>query len=105
VREAGGQISVAEVYRKLSHPGSLDYRRLTVERFLQMLRTVECTVLEFKDPEVPVVGLRPSNRGVLSRHVPSENGKPSTGRKVHSNLPAIQFFENGFCERQAVERR
>ena len=87
VREAGGQISVAEAYRKLSHPGSRDYRRLTVERFLQMLRTVECTLLEFKDPEVPVVRLRPSNRGVLLRHVPGQNGKSSTARKVHSNLP------------------
>jgi hypothetical protein len=107
VREAGGQISVAEAYRKLSHPGSRDYRRLTVELFLQMLRTVECTLLEFKDPEVPVVSVRPSNRGVLFRHVPGQNGKSSTGRKVHSNLAAIQFFATkpGFSERQAVERR
>jgi hypothetical protein len=105
VREAGGQISVAEAYRKLSHPGCRDYRQLTVERFLQMLRTVECTLLEFKDPEVPVVSLGPSNRGVLFRLVPGQNGKSSTTRKVHSNLSAIQFFKPDFCERQAVGRR
>ena len=67
VREAGGHISVAEAYRRLSHPGGRDYRRLTVENFLRMLRSVECTVVEFKDPEVPIVRLRPSNAGVLLR--------------------------------------
>ena len=102
VREAGGQITVAEAYGRLSHPGRRDYRRLTVERFLQMLRTAECTVVEFKNPEVPVIRLRSSDGGVLSRHVPGENGKSSTAGKVHSNLAAIQFFKNGFCERQAV---
>jgi hypothetical protein len=107
VREAGGQITVAEAYRRLSHPGRRDYRRLTVEKFLQMLPSVECTIVEFKDPEVPIVSLRPSNRGVLFRDVAGQNGKSSTGRKVHSNLAAIQFFgtKPGFSERQAVERR
>jgi len=107
VREAGGQITVAEAYRRLSHPGRRDYRRLTVEKFLQMLRSVECTAVEFKDPEVPMVSLRPSNPGGLFRDVPGQNGKSSTAGKVHSNLPAIQFFgtKNAFCERHAVGRR
>lgn len=107
VREAGGQITVAQAYRRLSHPGRRDYRRLTVEKFLQMLRSVECTVVEFKDPEVPTVSVRPSNRGVLFRDVPGQNGKSPNARKVHSNLPRIQFFgtKNGFYERQAVGRR
>jgi hypothetical protein len=105
VREAGGQITVAEAYRSLSHPGRRDYRRLTVEKFLQMLRSVEGTAVEFKDPELPIVSLRPSNRGVLFRDVPGQNGKSSTARKVHSNLSAIQFFKNGSCERHAVGRR
>ena len=105
VREAGGQITVAEAYRRLSHPGKRDYRRLTIEKFLQMLRSVESTVVEFKDPEVPIVSLRSSNGGVLFRDVPGQNGKSSTPRKGPSNLAAIQFFKNGFCERQAVRRR
>jgi len=107
VREAGGQITVAEAYRRFSHPGRRDYRRLTVEEFLQMLRSVECTAVGFKDPEVPTVSVRPSNRGVLFRDVPDQNGKSPTAREVHSNLPAIQFFgtKNGFYERQAVGRR
>ena len=107
VREAGGQITVAEAYRRFSHPGGRHCRRLTVETFLQMLRSVECTVVEFKNPEVPIVSLRSSNGGVLFRDVPSQNGKSSTPRKGPSNLAAIQFFgtKNSFCERQAVRRR
>ena len=107
VREAGGQITMAEAYRRLSHPGRRDYRRLAVEKFLQMLPSVECTVVEFKDPEVPIVSLRLSNGGALFGDVPSQNGKPSTARTVHSNLSAIQFFgtKHGFCEHQAVRRR
>ena len=105
VRKAGWQITVAEAYRRLSHPEGRHYRQLTVEKFLQMLRRVERTVVEFKDPEVPIVSLRPSNGGVLFRDVAGQNGKSSTARKVRSNLSAIQFFKNGLCERQAVGRR
>ena len=107
VREAGGQITVAEAYRRFSHPGGLHCRRLTVETFLQMLRSVEGTVVQVKNPEVPIVSLRSSNGGVLFRDVPGQNGKSSTPRKGPSNLAAIQFFgtKNSFCERQAVRRR
>jgi hypothetical protein len=107
VREAGRQITVAEAYRRLSHPGKRDYRRLTIEMFLQMLRSVESTVVEFKDPEVPIVSVRSSNSGFLFRDVPGQNGKSSTPRKGPSDLAAIQFFgtKNGFCERQAVRKR
>jgi hypothetical protein len=104
VREAGGQITMAEAYRTLSHPRRRDYCRLTVEKFLQMLPSVECTVVEFEGPEVPIVSLRPSNGGALFGDAPSQNGKSSIARKVHSNLPAIQLFRNGYCERQAVGR-
>jgi hypothetical protein len=107
VREAGGQITVAEAYRRLSHPDGRHCRRLTVETFLQMLRSVEGTVVEVKNPEVPIVSLRSLNGGVLFRDVPGQNGKSSTPRKTPSNLAALQFFgtKNSFCERQAVRRR
>jgi hypothetical protein len=107
VREAGGQITVAEAYRRFSNPGGRHCRRLTVETFLQMLRSVECTVVEVKNPEVPIVSLRSSNGGVLLCDVPGQNAKSSTPRKGPSNLAAIQFFgaKNSFCERQAVRRR
>jgi hypothetical protein len=107
VRGAGGHISVVEAYRQLSHPTERNCRKLTVENFLRMLRSVERTVIEFEDPHSPIIRLRPSNAGVFLRDVPTQNGKSSTARKVHSNLSAIQFFgtKNGSCERHAVARR
>jgi len=107
VREAGGKITVAEAYRRFSHPSGRHCPRLTVETFLQMLRSVECTVVEVKNPEVPIVSLRSSIGGVLFRDVPGQNGKSSTPRKDSSKLTAIQLFgpKNSFCERQAVRRR
>jgi hypothetical protein len=107
VRGAGGHISVAEAYRRLSHPTERNCRKLTVENFLRMLRSVERTVIEFKNPQSPIIRLRPSNAGMFLRHVPTQNGKPSTARKIHSNLSAIQFVgtKNRFCERQAIARR
>ena len=69
-----------------------------------MLRSVECTVVEFKDPEVRIVGLRSSNGGVLFRDVPGQNGKSSTPRKGPSNLAAIHFFgTNSFCNARQSE--
>lgn len=107
VHEAGGKITVAEAYRRFSHPDGRHCRRLTIATFLQMLRSVECTVVEIKNPEVPIVSLRSSNSGVLFRNVPGQHGKSSTPPKGPSNLAAIQFFgtKNSFCERHAVRRR
>jgi hypothetical protein len=107
VRGAGGHISVAEAYRRFSHPTERNCRKLTVENFLRMLRGVECTVMEFKDPQSPIIRLRLSNAGVFLRDVPTQNGKSSISRRIHSDLPAIQFFgtKNGSCERHAVARR
>ena len=106
VRGAGGYISVVEAYRRLSHPTERNCRRLTVEGFLRMLRSVERTVIEFKDPQSPIIRLRPSNAEVFLRDVSTQNGKSSIARKVHSNLSAIQCFvtKYGSCERRAVAR-
>jgi hypothetical protein len=106
VREAGGHINLVEAYRRLSHPTEPNCRKLTVENFLRMLRSVERTVIEFKDPQSPIIRLRLSNAGVFPRDVPTQNGKSSTARKVHSNLTAIQFFgtKNDSSERHAVAR-
>ena len=107
VREAGGHISVVEAYRKLSRPAEWNCRSLTIEGFLRTLRSVECTVIEFKNPQSPIVRLRPSKTGVFLGGIPSQNGNPSTARKIHSNSPAIQLFEpkTAFCEGHAVTRR
>ena len=103
---AGGHISVVEAYRRLSHPTERNCRKLTVENFLRMLRSVECTVIDFKDPQSPIIRLRLSNAGVFLRNVPTQNGKSSTAGEIHSHLSAIQFFatKNGSCERHAVAK-
>jgi hypothetical protein len=106
VRATGGRISVAEAFRKISLPAGRDYRRLTVQSFLSMLRNGECTVVEFKNPERPIVRLNPKLR-IFPGGIATQNGKPPTGRKIHSNSPAIRLFEPGtsFCERDAAVRR
>ena len=60
-REAGGQIVVAEAYRKLTHER---HRRLTIGEYLRILRRVRCTVVDFKDPHIPIVRLRPRSAGL-----------------------------------------
>jgi len=98
VREAGGHISVVEAYRQLSHPRKRNCRPLTIEGFLQMLRSVESTVIDFKDPQSPIVRLHPWNAGNIRVHV-GTNQPSAPGR---TNRQATPLFRNGFCERQAV---
>lgn len=106
LRETGGRISVREAFRKISLPTGRDYRSLTVQSFLSMLRNGECTIVEFKNPARPIVRLNPKLR-IFPGGVATQNGKPPTGQKTHSNSPAIRLFEPGtsFCERHAAVRR
>jgi hypothetical protein len=100
-REAGGRIAVDEAYRKLIRQLP-DYRRLTIEEYLRILRGVRCTVVEFKDPHLPIVRLRASNGGDALVPVRDQSDKPSTAGKIHS--PAIQLFgtKGILCEREAI---
>jgi hypothetical protein len=98
VREAGGHVSVVEAYRQLSHPTKRNCRPLTIEGFLQMLLSVESTVIDFKDPQSPIVRLHPWNAGNIRVHV-GTNQPSAPGR---TNRQATPLFRNGFCERQAV---
>lgn len=104
VRESGGRIRIAEAYRKLSYQERREHYQLTIQNFLWMLRRVESTILEFKDPEAPIVRLRPSNAEALLSKDSSPNGKSLTARKIHSNSSAIRLFQPQpvFCERHAV---
>lgn len=107
VREAGGHITVAEAYRTLADRGSRRYRRMPVESFLQTLRSVECTVVEFNNPEIPIVRLRSLKPEGSAGDVSDQNGKPSTAGLFHSNPPVIELFrpKRPFCERHAIARR
>jgi hypothetical protein len=61
VRESGGEITVAEAYRKLANTTGRDYRGLTIDNFLRILPAVEYTIVEFKDPQAPTIRMAPSN--------------------------------------------
>jgi Sigma-70, region 4 len=60
-RKAGGHIVVAEAYRKLTHER---HRRLTIGEYLRILPRVRCTVVDFKDPHIPIVRLRTRSAGL-----------------------------------------
>jgi hypothetical protein len=100
-RDAGGRIAVAEAYRKLIRQMP-DYRRLTIGEFLRILRRVQFTVVEFKDPHIPIVRLRGSNAADSLIQVRGQDDQPSTAGKLHSR--AIQLFgtKGIVCEREAI---
>ncbi len=100
VHVSGGHMTTAEAYGQLSRWGGRDYRRLTVEKFLRMLRNLKCTTLEPKDSEIRIVSVGPLNGGVLPGHGSGQNGKLSSARKIHSDSPAIQFVgtRDDFCD-------
>ena len=88
VREAGGRISVVEAYHQISHPTKRNCRSLTIEGFLRMLRGVERTVIEFKDPQSPTVRLRAWNGENLRPRIRRDQSS-ATGE---TSLEAIPFF-------------
>jgi hypothetical protein len=53
---ANGCIAVADAYRKLT--SQQPYKRLKVGKFLAMLRRIRQTLVEFDDPQSPVIRLR-----------------------------------------------
>jgi hypothetical protein len=101
VREAGGRISVVEAYRQLSHPEGRDHHWLTIENFLRMLPGVECTVIEFKDPQSPIVRLRTWN----GENLRSRTRRDQSSATGETSLEAIPFFSANsiFREHAAIE--
>jgi hypothetical protein len=88
VHEAGGQITVAEAYRRLSHPGRRDCRRVTVENFLQLLRSTDYTAIEFTDPQSPIIRLRAWNGENFRARIRSD--QPSAPSRTDPAM--IPFF-------------
>jgi hypothetical protein len=85
-REAGGHIAVAEAYRKLIHER---HRRLTIGEYLRILRRVRCTAVEFKDPHIPIVRLRPRSAGLRISVC-------RFGAKATSHQPQAKFVHERF---------
>jgi hypothetical protein len=102
VREAGGHITVAEAYRKLSHPTGEDYRPLTIENFLQMLPSIGCIVIEFKDPQAPT--LRLGKRNGENLRVQIQTDQPSAPEKTSPEAIPLFGVKSVFRERATIER-
>jgi hypothetical protein len=102
VREAGGHITVAEAYRKLSHPTGEDYRPLTIENFLQMLPSIGCTVIEFKDPQAPT--LRLGERNGENLRVQIQTDQPSAPEKTSPEAIPLFGVKSVFRERATIGR-
>jgi hypothetical protein len=100
---AGGQITVAEAYRKLSTVTPRDYRRLTIDTFLAMLRGVEYTIVDFKDPRAPILRLPVSNR--KNPHIQVQTDQSPLRDKT--NPKSIPFFSTKgiFREHAAIVSR
>jgi len=84
-REAGGHIAVAEAYRKLTHER---HRRLTIGEYLRILRRVRCAAVEFKDPHIPIVRLRPRPAGlrILCRFPAKATNHQPQAKFVHERF-------------------
>lgn len=79
VREAGGHMSVAEAYRKLSRAGQRENRRLTIQNFLSMLPSVESSVIEFKNPEIPIIRLSAWNNDIIQARARTDQASDIRG--------------------------
>jgi Sigma-70, region 4/Bacterial RNA polymerase, alpha chain C terminal domain len=87
-RNANGCIAVAEAYRKLT--SQRPYKRLKVGKFLQMLRRVRRTLVEFDDPQRPVIRLSRLSATDVATHILKLSDKPLTAEEIRSR--AIQTF-------------
>ena len=107
-REAGGHIAVAEAYRKLIHER---HRRLTIGEYLRILRRVRCTAVEFKDPHIPIVRLRPRPAGLrisVCRFGAKETNHQPRAKFVRERFngsPQIASFVNVKPSEDAVVRQ
>jgi hypothetical protein len=99
-RNANGCIAVADAYRKLT--SQQRYKRLTVGKFLGMLRRVRRTLVEFDDPQSPVIRLSRLSATEVATHILDQSDEPLTAKEIR--LRAIQTFGTKiiFCEARAI---
>jgi hypothetical protein len=87
-RNANGCIAVAEAYRKLT--SQQPYKRLKVGKFLGMLRRVRRTLVEFDDPQSPVIRLRRLSATDVAAHILDQSDEPLSAEEIRSR--ALQTF-------------
>ena len=97
---ANGCIAVADAYRKLT--SQQRYKRLTVGKFLGMLRRVRRTLIEFDDPQSPVIRLSRLSATEVATHILDQSDEPLTAEEIRSR--AIQTFGTKIilCEARAI---
>jgi RNA polymerase sigma factor (sigma-70 family) len=100
VRSANGCVAVAEAYRKLT--SQQHYKRLKVGKFLGMLRRVRRALVEFDDPQSPVIRLSRLSATDVATHILDQSDEPLTAEEIHSR--AIQTFGTKTiqCEARAI---
>ena len=99
-RNANGCIAVADAYRKLT--SQQRYERLKVGKFLGMLRRVRRTLIEFDDPQSPVIRLSRLSATEVATHILDQSDKPLTAKEIRSR--AIETFGTKIilCEARAI---
>ena len=98
---ANGCIAVADAYRKLTSQKQR-YNRLKVGKFLGMLRRVRRTLVEFDDPQRPVIRLRQLSATDVATEILEQSDEPLTAQEIRSR--AIQTFGTKIilCEARAI---
>src|SRR4030095_12154789 len=100
VRGANGGVAVADAYRKLTSQHC--YKRLRVGKFLEMLRRARRTLVEFDDPQSPVIRLSRLSATDVATHILNQSDEPLTAEEIHSR--AIQTFGTKIilCDARAI---
>ena len=100
VRSANGCVSVADAYRELT--SQRRYKRLKVGKFLGMLRRVRRALVEFDDPQSPVIRLSRLSATDVATHILDQSDEPLTAEEIRSR--AIQTFgtKTILCEARAI---
>jgi hypothetical protein len=100
VRNANGCIAAADAYGKLT--SQQRYKRLKVGKFLGMLRRVRRTLVEFDDPQSPVIRLRRLSATDFAPHILEQSDEPLTAEEIRSR--AIQTFGTKIirCDARAI---
>src|SRR4030095_3189334 len=98
-RNANGCIAVADAYGKLT--SQQRYKGLKVGKFLGMLRRVRRTLVEFDDPQRPVIRLSRLSTTDFATHILEQSDEPLTAEEIRSR--AIQTFGTIIrCEARAI---
>ena len=99
-RNANGCIAVADAYRILT--SQQRYKQLKVGKFLGMLRRVRRTLVEFDDPQSPVIRLSRLSAIDVATHILEQSDEPLTAEEIHSR--AIQMFGTKIilCQARAI---